>query len=487
VAVNVLEGLECSRSGRWDRRTALASLTDNRSSLQGTGPEPAAPALRAVSAEPDPPANGHSSLLRQLQGTLGAWLARDGPERPGEAELRQEAHRLADEYARDGHAPLDFHEQERLVEQALDELVGYGPIADLMRDGDVSEILVNGPRQLFVERRGQLEPAGVVFRDEAHLEQTIHRIVGMTGRHIDRRTPMVDARLPDGSRINAVLNPPALNGPLVSIRRFGSRPLTVDDLLGFESLSQEMLTFLSACVKARISMIIAGGTGSGKTTLLNALSRYIPAAERLVTIEDTAELELQQPHVAKLEAQPPDINGEGGVTMADLVRNALRMRPDRIIVGECRGAEALDMLQAMNSGHEGSMTTIHANSPRDTMARIELMIGLAGIELPIWAIRKLLVASVSLVVQIARVAGGKRKVTSIAEVTGLEGDVVSMQEIFTFTQTGVNAGGEAEGYFRAMGLRPNFLNKLSVRGAPLPIELFADRRLTPQRDRGTAR
>ncbi len=337
--------------------------------------------------------------------------------------------------------------------------------------------MINGPHQVFIERHGQLHGTELTFRDEEHLIQVIHRLIARTGRQLNRKSPMVDARLPDGSRLNAVLRPPSLNGPLVSIRRFGVRPLTVDDLVKSESVANEMLEFLSGCVKARVTIVISGGTGSGKTTLLNALSRFIPSSERLVTVEDTAELELQQPHVAKMEAQPPDADGVGAVTMRDLVRNALRMRPDRIIVGECRGGEALEMLQAMSTGHEGSMTTVHANSAREALARVELMVGLAGVEVPVSAIRRLIASSITIVVQVGRLAGGKRKIITISEITGMEGDIISMHDIFGFVQTGTNASGGVEGYFRATGVRPNCLKTLNVRGVSLAADFFSERRL----------
>jgi pilus assembly protein CpaF len=287
--------------------------------------------------------------------------------------------------------------------------------------------------------------------------------------------------------MNVVLNPPALNGPLVAIRRFGVRPLTVDDLLATEALTREMLDFLAACVKARVNMIVSGGTGSGKTTLLNALSRFIPSTERVVTIEDTAELQLQQPHVAKMESQPADLDGEGEVTMRDLVRNSLRMRPDRIIVGECRGGEAFEMLQAMSTGHDGSMTTVHAGNPREAISRVELIVGLAGMDLPAWAIRKLIASCINLVIQVSRLPGGKRKITSITEVTGMEGDTIAMHEIFSYVQTGMNTALGAEGYLSATGIRPNLLHKLKVRGADLPPELFAERRFPSPVSRGPSR
>jgi pilus assembly protein CpaF len=308
-----------------------------------------------------------------------------------------------------------------------------------------------------------------------------------TGRRLDAKSPMTDARLPEGSRVNIVLTPPALNGPLVSIRRFGSRPLMTEDLLTNESLTPEILDFLAACVMGRINIVISGATGSGKTTLLNALSRFIPNTERVVTIEDTAELELQQPHVAKLEAVPADREGEGAVSLRDLVRNSLRMRPDRIIVGECRGGEALDMLQALNTGHDGSLTTIHANSAREAVTRIELMIGLAGVDIPVWAVRKLIGASVNIIVQVARLAGGKRRIVTVSEIVGMEGEIVSMHDLFEFVQTGMDADQAVTGHFRATGIRPRCLNKLLVRGASLTPQHFTERILQVRSNRGPRR
>jgi pilus assembly protein CpaF len=394
-----------------------------------------------------------------------------------EPELRLELGRLAVELSQQNSQSLSPLEQEELVELVLDEVFGSGPFRLLLRDHDISEIVVNGPHQVFVERHGQLQPTDVTFRDEDHVLQVVRRLIAGTGRRIDPKNPMVDARLQDGSRLNAVCNPPALNGPLVSIRRFGIRPLTAADLVANGSIPQPMLDFLAACVKARISMIISGGTGSGKTTLLNALSKFVPGTERLITIEDTAELELQQTHVAKMQAQLANPDGEGEVTLRDLVRNALRMRPDRIIVGECRGPEAFEMLQAMNTGHEGSMTTIHANSTRDALSRIELIIGLGGIEIPVWSIRQLVVSSVNLVVQVSRMMDGKRKVMTISEITGMEGSTVSMHNLFEYSQTGIDGGYGVQGFFRATGIRPLLLKRLEVRGAKLPFELFTERRL----------
>jgi pilus assembly protein CpaF len=429
--------------------------------------------------------NGAVVLSGALHDRLLSHVSREQIDAMNEVDLRGELVRLADEIAFQSHSSLDHSEQERLVNQTLDEVRGYGPLGALIREPDVSEILINGPHQVFIEREGRIQPTEVTFRDEAHLLQVVRRMVASTGRSLTKESPMADARLPDGSRLNAVLKPPALNGPLISIRRFGARPLTADDLLNNESLTSEMLEFLAASVKARMNILISGGTGSGKTTLLNALSRYIHSSERVVTIEDTAELELQQPHVAKLESQPADLKGQGEITLRDLVRNALRMRPDRIIVGECRGAEALDMLQAMNTGHEGSMTTVHANSTREALARVELMISLGGLEIAASIIRRLIQSSINLVVQVARLRGGKRKVISISEVGGSESDTILMHDIFSFVHTGLDANQASEGYFRATGIRPHCLNKLVLAGTNMSPELFSDRRLLPRR-RGAA-
>jgi pilus assembly protein CpaF len=331
---------------------------------------------------------------------------------------------------------------------------------------------------VYVERRGRLEKASIAFNDDRHLVQIIQRIVGRVGRRVDETTPMVDARLPDGSRVNAIIPPLALDGALVSIRRFGAQPLLIADLVGkYQSITAEMVQFLSACVKARVNMLISGGTGSGKTTLLNALSAFIPNDERVATIEDAAELRLQQPHVARMETRPANIEGTGEVTTRDLVRNALRMRPDRIIIGECRGPEALDMLQAMNTGHDGSLTTIHANDTRDALGRLEMMIGMAGFDLPIWIIRRQIASALQIVVQVARLHGGARKIIKISEITGMEGEITSMHDLFVFKQTGVDETGAAQGSFQATGIRPQCLDKLTSAGIHLPVELFEQRTL----------
>jgi pilus assembly protein CpaF len=392
-----------------------------------------------------------------------------------EEDLRIEVRRAAEELCRLSSDLLSLGERERLVDEVLDETFGLGPLEPLMRDQTITDILINGPKTIYIERRGQLERANIAFHDDRHLLQIVQRIVGRVGRRVDETSPMVDARLPDGSRVNAIIPPLALDGPLVSIRRFGARPLLIADLLAKRSITPEMVQFLTACVKARVNLVVSGGTGSGKTTLLNALSASIPPQERVATIEDTAELRLQQPHVARMETRPANIEGTGEITTRDLVRNALRMRPDRIIVGECRGAEALDMLQAMNTGHDGSLTTIHANDTRDALSRLEMMVGMAGFDLPIWIIRRQIAAAIQIVVQVARIPGGARKVVKISEITGMEGDVLSLHDLFGFKQTGVDDGGAAQGYYFASGIRPKCLERLEAAGVPLPVEMFERR------------
>jgi pilus assembly protein CpaF len=418
-----------------------------------------------------------ANLRNRLHQQLLASLASGRSGRLNEQQMRVELTKLADELVNGSQDRFSSADQSKLIEELLNEVFGYGPIDILMRDHRISDILINGPRQVYKEVKGQLVPTDITFKDENHLVQVLQRMVASTGRRIDEKSPMVDARLPDGSRLNAVLKPPSLNGPLVSIRRFGVRPLAAEDLCANESLTEEMSTFLSACVKCRVNIVVSGGTGSGKTTLLNALSRFIPSTERVITIEDTAELELQQPHVAKMESQPGNLQGDGEVTVRELTRNALRMRPDRIIVGECRGAEALEMLQAMNTGHEGSLTTIHANSARESLSRIELMVGLGGIEIPILTIRKLIASSVQLIIQVSRLPGGSRKIVSISEITGIEGEVISMHDLFVYVQTGIDEKNVVQGYFKANGIRPQCFKKLNARGAALPLDLFSERRL----------
>jgi pilus assembly protein CpaF len=370
---------------------------------------------------------------------------------------------------------LNRMERERLIDEVLDETFGFGPLEVLLKDPTISDILINGPKKIYVERRGKMEKSDVTFRDGEHLLQIIDRIVSKVGRRVDETSPMVDARLPDGSRVNAIIPPLALDGASVSIRRFGTNPLKLEDLLNYKAFTPEMAMLMEACIKARLNIIISGGTGSGKTTLLNTLSAFIPGEERIVTIEDAAELQLQQDHIVRLETRPPNIEGKGAIVTRDLVRNALRMRPERIIIGECRGGESLDMLQAMNTGHAGSMTTLHANSPRDAQARLETMIMMAGMELPIKAMRQQISSAVDLIIQVNRLQGGPRKVTSITEVMNMEQDMIIMQDIFRYKQLGIDQNGRAYGQFEATGVRPSFVNRLEASGIKLPSNLFQER------------
>jgi pilus assembly protein CpaF len=417
------------------------------------------------------------ALKRQLhQQVIGAIdLALIGT--LGEEQLRMEVRRKAEAICQKNSNLLNLGERERLINEVLDEAFGLGPLEALFRDPTVSDILINGPKSVYVERRGRLEKTNIAFHDGRHLLQIVQRIAAKVGRRVDETSPMVDARLPDGSRLNAIIAPLALEGPLVSIRRFGSRPLLVEDLIKNGSITAEMIKFLEAAVEARINVVISGGTGSGKTTLLNALSKFIPETERVATIEDAAELQLQQSHVVRMETRPCNVEGEGEISTRDLVKNALRMRPDRIIVGECRGAETLDMLQAMNTGHEGSLTTIHANNPRDAISRMEMMVGMAGFDTPIWVIRRQIASSINLVVQASRLMGGPRKITRITEITGMEGEVISMHDLFEFVQTGLDEKRVAVGHFRATGMRPECLAKLEACGVGLPAEMFERRTL----------
>ncbi len=370
---------------------------------------------------------------------------------------------------------LNRSERERLVSEVLDETFGLGPLEMLLKDSSISDILINGPKNIYCERRGKMEKTNVIFRDNNHLMQIIDRIISKVGRRVDETCPMVDARMLDGSRFNAIIPPLALDGACVSIRRFGANPLKLEDLLNYKAFTPEMVMLLEGAIKARLNIVISGGTGSGKTTLLNTLSSFIPNTDRIVTIEDAAELQLQQDHVVRLETRPPNIEGKGAICATDLVRNALRMRPERIIIGECRGAEALDMLQAMNTGHEGSMTTLHANTPRDALARLETMIMMAGFELPLKAMRTQIASAIDLVVQASRLQGGARKVTSIAEIVGMEQDTVVMQEIYRYDKEGVDENGRAFGKFVATGIRPVFMSRLEAAGVRLPSSAFRER------------
>ena len=389
--------------------------------------------------------------------------------------LRREI-RLVVEHLCDTENPLlNRMERERLIDEVLNETFGLGPLEALLRDASVSEIMINGPQNIYVERRGKLVKSDVKFRDNQHLLQIIDRIVSKVGRRVDETSPMVDARLQDGSRVNAIIPPLALDGPAVSIRRFGTKPLKLQDLLDFKAFTPEMAMVFEGAIKAKLNIVISGGTGSGKTTLLNTLSSFIPSDERVITIEDAAELQLQQDHVVRLETRPPNIEGKGAIPARLLVKNALRMRPDRIIIGECRGAEALDMIQAMNTGHEGSMTTVHANSPRDATTRIETLVAMGGIELPIKAMRHQMASAIDLVIQVNRLQGGPRKITSMTEVMNMEQETIIMQEIFRFKQLGLDQDGKAFGQFEATGVRPAFMGRLDSSGIRLPPNLFAER------------
>lgn len=407
----------------------------------------------------------HVKLLERFDLTALETLA---PE-----QLRQEIATMIDRMLFDEQTPVSAIERRMLVRDIQHEMLGFGPLELLMADPSVSDILVNAYNQIYVERKGRLELTDVTFTDDRHLLRIIDKIVSLVGRRIDESSPMVDARLPDGSRVNAVIPPIALDGPMMSIRRFAHIPLRMENLVhDLHSLTPEMAEMLEGLSRAKVNMLISGGTGAGKTTLLNILSGYIPETERLVTIEDAAELQLQQPHVVRLETRPPNIEGKGEVTARALVKNALRMRPDRIIIGEVRGAEAVDMLQAMNTGHEGSLTTIHANTPRDAVSRLENMIGMANLNLPHKASRQQIASAITVVIQALRLTDGQRKITSIQELTGMEGDVLTMQEIFGYHQTGVDDDGKIVGHFQASGVRPRFTERLRAFGIQLPERMF---------------
>jgi pilus assembly protein CpaF len=389
-------------------------------------------------------------------------------------QIHAEVARLVKEILVSEEAPLSALERERLIDELHHELFGLGPLEPLLADSTISDILVNSPTNIYIERRGKLEKTEVTFKDNEHLMRVIERIVSSVGRRIDEASPMVDARLKDGSRVNAIIPPLSLDGPVLSIRRFGAEPLRMARLLEFQMLTKEMAEMFEMCVKARLNVLISGGTGAGKTTILNALSAFIPFGERVVTIEDSAELQMQQPHCVRLETRPPNIEGRGEVTQRDLVKNALRMRPDRIVIGEVRSGEAVDMLQAMNTGHDGSLTTIHANTPRDALARLETMIQMTGMRLSDRAMRQQIASAINLVIQVARLSDGCRRITSISEITGMEGDTITMQEVFQFERKGIDAEGRVIGRFRPTGVRPRFAERLRVYGMQLPRVFFEE-------------
>src|SRR5579864_4585845 len=393
---------------------------------------------------------------------------------PGEA-AREEVLLLIRNAVNSEALPLSFAERERLSREILDEIFGLGPLEPLLKDPTISDILINRFDRVYVERAGKLEPTGLSFKDNQHLMQIIDRIVSRVGRRVDESSPMVDARLADGSRVNAIIPPLAIDGPCLSIRRFGHDPITARNMIENKTLTEPMLELLSAMVKGRLNLLISGGTGAGKTTLLNVLSGYIPNSERVVTIEDAAELQMKQEHVVRLETRPPNIEGKGAVRQRQLVINSLRMRPDRIVVGEVRGEEAFDMLQAMNTGHEGSLTTVHANSPRDALARIENMVSMANLNIPERAIRHQISSAIHAVVQVARLSDGTRKVITVSEITGMESDIITMQDIFVFDRLGIDESGKVRGMFRATGVRPKFAERLATGGCRLRPGLFESR------------
>jgi pilus assembly protein CpaF len=444
-----------------------------RSGASGLGPSGLASGATGTSAEKSN--KSFEELKRLIHGKLVDKLDLSRVSDLEGNTLRREIRLVVERLCDTENPLLNRMERERLIDEVLDETFGFGPLEVLLKDPTISDILVNGPHKIYVERRGKLERTDIKFRDNEHLLQIIDRIVSKVGRRVDETSPMVDARLPDGSRVNAIIPPLALDGASMSIRRFGANPLKLEDLLNYKAFTPEMAMLLEAAIKARLNIVISGGTGCGKTTLLNTLSSFIPSDDRIVTIEDAAELQLQQEHIVRLETRPPNIEGKGQVTTRDLVRNALRMRPERIIIGECRGAEALDMLQAMNTGHSGSMTTLHANSTRDAQARLETMIMMAGMELPIKAMRQQISAAIDLIVQANRLQGGPRKVTSITEVMNMEQDIIIMQDIFRYKQMGIDQNGRAFGQFEATGVRPSFMQRLEASGMKLPTNLFQER------------
>jgi len=406
----------------------------------------------------------HRELIDRLD--LGALAKLDIEQ--ANIELRAIIGQLIDEQP----VPMTQRDRERMGEEVLNEVYGLGPIEPLLRDHTISDILINGPRQVYIERFGKLEATPIVFRNDAHLLQIIDRIVSKVGRRVDESSPMVDARLPDGSRVNAIIGPLALDGPSVSIRRFGGKPLLVDDLIRVGAMTPPIAGVIKAMVRARLNMLISGGTGSGKTTMLNCLSSFIPETERIVTIEDSAELQLQQPHVVRLETRPPNVEGKGEITQRDLVRNSLRMRPDRVVIGEVRGAEALDMLQAMNTGHDGSIATLHANSARDALSRLETMIQMAGLNLGNKAMRQQISSALNVIVQTSRLSDGTRKLIGLTEVTGMEGETITLQDLFIYEREGYNEDGKIKGRFRWTGIRPRFADQLKASGHEFDMKAF---------------
>ncbi|ALP66347.1 MULTISPECIES: CpaF family protein [Paraburkholderia] len=449
------------------------SLRDQLKLQSGSMPfDAAAAATAGNSAESIAARRAYQQLKMNVHEKIIDRVELDKLQRLTPEQIKRELAQLVERIVDEDKIPMNELERRRLALDVHDEMFGLGPLEPLLADPSVSDILVNTPRHVYVERHGKLEHTDITFFDDAHLMKIIERIVSRVGRRIDESTPMVDARLPDGSRVNAIIPPSAIDGPLVSIRRFAVNPLKVDDMVKNQSFTPAMAQLLEALIKAKLNVLISGGTGSGKTTMLNLLSGFIPNDERIVTIEDAAELQLRQEHVLRLETRPPNIEGKGEISQRSLVRNALRMRPDRIVLGEVRGAEALDMLHAMNTGHEGSMATLHANTPRDALTRLENMVGMAGLTMPIKAMRQQIASAITVVVQASRLTDGRRKLMSISEITGMEGEIINMQEIFTFKRTGVAEDGTVKGYFCATGVRPKFADRLAAFGLALPDQMF---------------
>jgi pilus assembly protein CpaF len=439
-------------------------------------PPPPVPAAPTGSA---PPAHANPALREKLLDAkvrlhrrLIEEINLSALEKLPEEEIRKHVQQLVTQYILVERLALNAQELAEFVNEILDEMTGLGPIEPLLKDQSISDILINGHECVYVERGGILEPTAVRFKDEAHLLRIVNKIVAAVGRRVDESHPLCDARLLDGSRVNVAIRPVAVDGPLVSIRKFSKKPFNLNKLVDIGALRPQMAELLAAAVKARVTTLISGGTGSGKTTMLNALSAFISDKERLITIEDAAELQLQQPHVARMETRPPNVEGKGEIRQRDLVKNALRMRPERIILGECRGEEAFDMLQAMNTGHEGSMATIHANNPREAISRLEQMIGMSGMPMTIASTRGQIAAAIRVIVQLSRLSDGKRRVMSIAEITGMEGDILQMQEIFKFVRTGTLEDGTVQGHFVATGVRPRFLGDLVAKGIKVPPSYF---------------
>ena len=430
------------------------------------------PRAEKMTIDKDPYRNLKTELHNRLIKKLDFDILSNCEEESENEELKEQIQETAQEIIKQQEATISPGERRKVIQDIIDEIIGFGPINDLLDESSVSEVMVNGPNQVYVEKEGCLVLTDVKFRDNEHVIHIIEKIVSPLGRRIDESSPMVDARLPDGSRVNAIIPPLALNGPTITIRKFSEDPFKVDDLVNFETLTEEMAQFLEASVEVRLNVVVSGGTGSGKTTTLNVLSSFIPDEERIITIEDAAELQLAQNHVVSLETRPPNVEDKGAVTMRELVKNSLRMRPDRIVVGEVRGGEALDMLQAMNTGHDGSLTTGHANSPRDMLSRLETMVMMAGMELPIEAIRDQISSAVDLIVQQTRMKDGSRRIVKITEVQGMEGEIITLQDLFVFKKQGRDQEGRVKGKFKATGIRPKFMDRFTESSIDLPSDLF---------------